>query len=373
MAFKNDPRVDLARGRTMREVVDFLPLQDLQNVAGELTGPCPKCGGNDRFSINVKKGVFNCRSCGAGDPLQLVMMYYDCDFMEAVEHLEGNAALEIDPAEVERRQEAKRLADEKSEREVAQYRDWSRRRAVEIWKSAGSFWGTMAEDYLRHRGLDLSGRGYSFKCFRFIAAHPYVKKIGGVNQTLHTGPALISAVQDPQGRLSAVHQTWIDLAAPSGKAEIPNPGLKIPPKSKLVQGSKKGGAIRLTGNACTSTLVMAEGIETTLSALVTAPDSVTAASYWAGVDLGNMSGVMERVPGTRYSGLPDLTDQDAWLPPLNVDRLMFVEDGDSEPKMTRARLTSGLLRAKNANPNLRAEIVQAGAGVDLNDVLKDPK
>jgi hypothetical protein len=28
-------------------------------------GPCPLCGGRDRFSINIRKQVFNCRGCGA--------------------------------------------------------------------------------------------------------------------------------------------------------------------------------------------------------------------------------------------------------------------------------------------------------------------
>ena len=29
-------------------------------------GPCPVCGGTDRFSVNVKKQVWNCRGCGLG-------------------------------------------------------------------------------------------------------------------------------------------------------------------------------------------------------------------------------------------------------------------------------------------------------------------
>lgn len=373
MAFKHDPRVDLARAMTMKEVVEILPLQDLQNVAGEQTGPCPACGGDDRFSINLKKGCYNCRSCGAGDPVQLVMLFYACDFMGAVEYMVGSADLEIDPAEVARRKTMKIKADEKAAREVEKYRAWAKRKALEIWKSAQPFAGSLAVEYLAHRRVDLADQPHSFKCFRFIPAHPYIKKFKGQNMCLHTGPALISAVQDPGGRLAAVHQTWIDLTTPSGKAVIPNPGLKKPPASKLVQGSKKGGAIRLSGTACTSTLVMGEGVETTLSALVAAPRGVTAASYWAGVDLGNMAGIMTKVPGTRYSGEPDMSDGDAWLPPGNVKRLIFVMDGDSAPNMTRAKLLSGLRRAMKANPDIRAQIVQAGDGLDLNDVLKDPE
>jgi putative DNA primase/helicase len=44
----------------------------------ERCGPCPVCGGDDRFSINVKKGVFNCRGCGVGG-----------DIIKLVEHLDG--------------------------------------------------------------------------------------------------------------------------------------------------------------------------------------------------------------------------------------------------------------------------------------------
>jgi CHC2 zinc finger len=41
-------------------------------------GPCPKCGGDDRFSINTAKQVFNCRGCGTGG-----------DVIKLVEHLDG--------------------------------------------------------------------------------------------------------------------------------------------------------------------------------------------------------------------------------------------------------------------------------------------
>jgi len=39
----------------------------------ERAGPCPNCGGDDRFSINTSKQVFNCRKCGGrGDVIALV-------------------------------------------------------------------------------------------------------------------------------------------------------------------------------------------------------------------------------------------------------------------------------------------------------------
>src|SRR6516225_10712712 len=38
----------------------------------ERAGPCPRCKGDDRFSINTSKQVFNCRQCGGrGDVIDL--------------------------------------------------------------------------------------------------------------------------------------------------------------------------------------------------------------------------------------------------------------------------------------------------------------
>jgi hypothetical protein len=56
----------------------------------ERTGPCPKCGGDDRFSVNTAKQVFFCRQCGArGDVIDLVMFLDGCDFVHAATALAG--------------------------------------------------------------------------------------------------------------------------------------------------------------------------------------------------------------------------------------------------------------------------------------------
>jgi phage/plasmid primase-like uncharacterized protein len=56
-------------------------------------GPCPVCGGRDRFSINVRKQVFLCRQCDArGDVIALTQFLDGCDFREAIEYLTGERA-----------------------------------------------------------------------------------------------------------------------------------------------------------------------------------------------------------------------------------------------------------------------------------------
>lgn len=68
----------------------------LRRSGSERIGPCPKCGGTDRFSVNVKEGVWNCRQCKpaeiSGDVIGLVMHLDGCDFKTAVETLEGHSA-----------------------------------------------------------------------------------------------------------------------------------------------------------------------------------------------------------------------------------------------------------------------------------------
>jgi Toprim domain/CHC2 zinc finger len=56
-------------------------------------GPCPQCGGKDRFSINVRKQVFLCRGCAArGNVIALVRFLDGCGFLEALEYLTGEWA-----------------------------------------------------------------------------------------------------------------------------------------------------------------------------------------------------------------------------------------------------------------------------------------
>ena len=56
----------------------------------ERVGPCPKCGGEDRFSINTKKGLWNCRQCGVGgDVIKLIEHLDNCGFIDACTTLTG--------------------------------------------------------------------------------------------------------------------------------------------------------------------------------------------------------------------------------------------------------------------------------------------
>jgi hypothetical protein len=62
-------------------------------------GPCPVCGGDDRFAINTKKQLWNCRGCGVGgDVIDFVRHVDGCNFESAITTLIGNTAREATPA-----------------------------------------------------------------------------------------------------------------------------------------------------------------------------------------------------------------------------------------------------------------------------------
>src|ERR1700683_5547105 len=59
-------------------------------------GPCPKCGGDDRFSINIAKQLFNCRGCDTGgDVIDLVQHLDGVDFTTACSTLTNEPAPKI--------------------------------------------------------------------------------------------------------------------------------------------------------------------------------------------------------------------------------------------------------------------------------------
>jgi hypothetical protein len=62
----------------------------LRGNGRDRAGPCPVCGGDDRFSISTAKQVFNCRGCGiGGDVIALVEHLDKVDFKAACTTLTG--------------------------------------------------------------------------------------------------------------------------------------------------------------------------------------------------------------------------------------------------------------------------------------------
>lgn len=368
----DDIRLIEAQAIPIDDIADRLVIPDLKRAGRELVGPCPVCGGRDRFGINIDRGVFNCRQCGGGDGIKLVQLVQGCDFKLALAWLVGEADVSIDPAEARRREERARATKAARDAHAAKERDRAIAAARAIWAEGKPAARTAVADYLSVRGMPAWLHDAPPACLRFHPALRYTvpSQSGQGYDVIHTGPAMLAAVQAPDRSLIGVHRTWIDPSRPKGKALIAGADGE-PLQVKKILGSKKGGAIRLVGPTTIDTLIMGEGIETTLSAYA-AGSHVSSAAYWSGVDLGNMAGRrILRGEGMMYRGIPDLEDGDAFVPPPWIKRLVFIQDGDSEPKATRAKLLAGLRRAKHFNPGLQIQIAHAGDGMDLNDVLMD--
>jgi hypothetical protein len=150
--------LDVARARAadLLEVARSHGAQ-LKKSSGEWIGPCPACGGVDRFSINAKARVWNCRGCGTGgNVIALEMHLSHSTFVEAVLALGGGGTggrREPTPEET-----ATRLAREKQRlQEAAAEAARNNRRAAEIVAGIRPVAGTPGEAYLRDvRKIDVS-------------------------------------------------------------------------------------------------------------------------------------------------------------------------------------------------------------------------
>ena len=81
---------------SIQQVAERLGARLKRISAVEYAGPCPKCcTGRDRFSVNVKLGVFNCRVCDVGgDSIALARHVLGIDFQEALEFVGDDRANE---------------------------------------------------------------------------------------------------------------------------------------------------------------------------------------------------------------------------------------------------------------------------------------
>jgi hypothetical protein len=61
-----DSAIERAREADILNLVERLGAKLKRVGASEYVGPCPVCGGRDRFGVNIKKRLWNCRGCGKG-------------------------------------------------------------------------------------------------------------------------------------------------------------------------------------------------------------------------------------------------------------------------------------------------------------------
>ena len=147
--------IDIARSARVENEIARRGGLGLKRFGGELIGACVRCGGTDRFSVNIKKQIFNCRGCSAsGDVIALTQHIDRCDFMTAVRTLDSGAEMAASRNGDNRQIEPRRI-DLVNQ---AQIDGQNTERALKLWADAVPIVGTIAERYLHGRGLhDLPG------------------------------------------------------------------------------------------------------------------------------------------------------------------------------------------------------------------------
>ncbi len=100
-------------------------------------GPCPACGGKDRFRLDDRecRGTWFCNQCGAGDGLDLVCRVFSTPPKEAAELLAplvGLSAGGLDPVERERIHQQQQARADAERKRAEQERQKATRRAAAI-------------------------------------------------------------------------------------------------------------------------------------------------------------------------------------------------------------------------------------------------
>ena len=394
--------IDDARARSPLEVAQSIGFAPKNRTGNERFGPCPTCGGNDRFSLVLrgsKAGVFHCRGCGAkgAGAIDLVMQIRGLDFMKACEELagpppKGSTWTDADRAawEERRAREAREREDlaAKREAEAQRYREAERARLFSLWRNealplsaaVAKATGSSARAYLEARGIDVP----EICALRQVRALPYFhgEDAQGKLKAIHTGPAMLAVFQRVDGRFGGLHITWFDPARPGEKMRLLDEDGEVLPAKKM-RGTKSGCAIPICGAAPTQIgrLFLGEGIETVLSvrtALARAGRLMKSDGFWTSGDLGNLGGPhvetlphpilkdaagrARRVPGPQPGPGPAIV-----IPP-NVRELVLLGDGDSDPFLTQHALARAAARWRR--PGLAIRTVMAPEGADFNDVLR---
>jgi len=174
-------------------------------------GPCPVCGGKDRFRFDDKdgRGTFICTNCGAGDGFKLVELVTGREFKDTIRDVERAAG----------------VAEQETKSATAN--------ADEVLKDMRAMWKAA-----------LPPEGTTWWRDRSVRTpdSPDIRYHDGID-------AVLSLVRDTDGRVVNMHRTYLD---PKRRLLMPLP---LP----------AGSAVR-TCNFDDGEIGIAEGIETALSA-----------------------------------------------------------------------------------------------------------
>jgi putative DNA primase/helicase len=234
-------------------------------------GPCPLCGGKDRFRWDDRGGTgsYYCSQCGSGSGFDLVMKKLGINFKGACDEVR------------------KHIPDAQVRAQKASNDNYTRQIADKLWSGGHPLRGYCpASMYLKSR---LPGiRDWPVMLRYHPEARYYYE---GKKFTTH--PAMVARFVGADRKDATTHITY--LTEDGQKADVPE-------VRKLCPGKiPEGGAVRLSSSA--ETMGVAEGIETALAASLL--DEVP---VWAALTANNLA---------------------KWQPPENAGSIIIYGDNDN--------------------------------------------
>lgn len=275
-------------------------------------GPCPICGGTDRFRFDNKdqRGTWYCNNCEprSGDGMSLAMNFTGLGFKELAQRIDqmvGNISADTN-------QQSKPRTDPRARLNAISKR-------LQPCKTRNP-----VTDYLMNRNVAFSDS------VRFSPSEKYFEQ----GKVVGTFPAMVNKVFDKDGNPASLHLTY--LTKDGSKASVKSPKKLMPPTRDWT-----GGAIRLFPEC--PTLGIAEGVETALAAT-----KLFGVYTWSAVS------------STRL---------EQFIPPEIVQELHIFSDNDESFEGQRAAFTLASRLKKTRNINVIIHCPDQ-VGTDYADIIK---
>ena len=262
--------ISSARQVRLEEIVERHGIKLRGRIAR--VGPCPICGGRDRFGINVRKRLWNCRGCRkGGDVIALMQFLKGCSFVEALQILSGEAPSAGELRRVTERHRTEAGADDYERRQ----RDKARR----LWRASRAAAGTTVESYLRARGIALSSLPTTVRFLPPLKPEHHPAMIVAYGLPQEPEPGVLTIAEDA---ISAVQLTLLKPDG-SGKADVEN--------AKLTIASPASMPMVLAPPNDLLGLAICEGVEDALSA-----HQATGLGAWAAGGASFMPRIAAAIP-----------------------------------------------------------------------------
>lgn len=226
--------------------------------AGRKHGPCPLCGGEDRFQFYKDAddtGGSICRGCGPkSDGIELVAQANSWSFVEALKAIHKVLGGEEVTPEIQQKREKENHAKRQRRQRMDEFFRENLRR---VWTESLPAEATEAAPlrrYLANRGLNPTQYP---KTLRF---HPGLESFNTDKESEGVWPALVALVVDRHGEPVTVHRIFLTDEGQKAPIEEPKKMMPYPSDRKVT-----GGAIHLSGTG--PVLHVAEGIETAFAVM----------------------------------------------------------------------------------------------------------